>query len=65
MSKHDDVYLRHILDAINGKAEHLGAKARMREPNRWRLPLIVREARSRHYGQYSLGWKSIAQDLVL
>ena len=54
-----------ILDTIRGKAEHFRAKAAMRHPSTRRLPLIVSEIRRRHYRDYSLGWKSILQDLFL
>ena len=31
----------------------------------WRLPLIFRELFRGHSRRYSLGWKSLAQDMLL
>lgn len=54
-----------LLAALQRKAEHFRAKARMRQTTLWRLPLVARELMSRHYSKYSTGWKSLAQDLFL
>jgi hypothetical protein len=37
----------------------------MRSASAWRLPIIVGELLRHHYGRYSSGWKSLAQDLFL
>jgi len=50
--------------ALQRKAEHFLAKARMRGAA-WRGPLIARELLRGHYHRYSRGWKSLAQDLLL
>jgi glycosyltransferase involved in cell wall biosynthesis len=52
-----------VLQLLEEKAEHFRAKARMRDPEAWRLPIIVEELCHRHYARYSRGWKSLAQDL--
>lgn len=54
-----------VMDALAGKVEHFLCKARMRESSAWRLPAIMRELIRGHYVRYSLGWKSLAQDLFL
>lgn len=54
------------ISALQQKVEHCRRRVAMREVSRWRrLPLVVRELWQRRYGRYSLGWKSIAQDLFL
>ncbi len=52
-----------ILDALEDKIRHFHAKARMRQSRR--LPRVMHEMLTRHYGRYSRGWKSLAQDLFL
>ena len=54
-----------ILDALERKAAHFAAKARMRSSDAPRLPLIARELLRLHYRRYSSGWRSLAQDLFL
>lgn len=52
------------LAALHRKAEHCRQRLRMREETRLRrLPRIAGELP--RYGRYSLGWKSLAQDLFL
>ncbi len=51
------------IGALEAKVRHLIARAEIRRE--WRLPLILSEAMRLRYGRYSLGWKSVAQDLVL
>ena len=53
------------LTELENKVNHFRAKARMRKGKRYRLPLVAREALSHHYGRYSRGWKSLAQDIFL
>jgi hypothetical protein len=53
------------LAALERKAAHFQAKARMRRPAAWRLPLILRELLRGHYRRFSSGWRSLAQDLFL
>jgi len=52
-----------ILRALERKAEHFRAKARMRSRRATRLPLVLREFVRGHYARYSSGWRSLAQDL--
>jgi glycosyltransferase involved in cell wall biosynthesis len=52
-----------ILPALEQKAEHFQAKARMRSRRGGRLPLVLREFVQWHYARYSSGWRSLAQDL--
>ncbi len=54
-----------VLRLLEEKAAHFRAKAHMRDPATWRLPIIVGELCQRHYARYSRGWKSLAQDLFL
>ncbi len=54
-----------LIGAIRRKVDHFRAKARMREAAAWRWPLVGRELAAGHYARYSLGWKSLAQDLFL
>jgi glycosyltransferase involved in cell wall biosynthesis len=53
------------LRLLDEKSAHFFAKAKMRTPKTWRLPIILGELMHRHYGRYSRGWKSMAQDLFL
>jgi len=48
---------------LERKVAHFRAKARMRTRRALRLPLVARELACRHYGKYSTGWRSLAQDL--
>ena len=54
-----------LLHTLAEKTSHFQAKAQMRNASAWRLPIILRELVRRHYGRYSSGWKSLAQDLFL
>ena len=54
-----------VLQSLQEKAEHFRAKARMRNPRTWRLPIIVKELFHSRYARYSRGWRSMAQDLFL
>jgi glycosyltransferase involved in cell wall biosynthesis len=53
------------LRLLEEKSAHFYAKAKMRTPKTWRLPIILGELVHCHYGRYSRGWKSMAQDLFL
>ncbi len=53
------------LAALDGKIAHFRTRTQMRDPRTWRLPLVIAEVASGRYARYSLGWKSIAQDLFL
>lgn len=55
----------HLLAALDAKVAHYRAKAVMRGPRRWRMPLVLRELLRGHYRHYSSGWRSLAQDLFL
>jgi glycosyltransferase involved in cell wall biosynthesis len=52
------------LELLAEKIEHFRRRASMRG-RWWRVPDIWRECRRGHYSRYSLGWKSVAQDLFL
>jgi len=52
------------LAALDAKAAHFQVRARMRQAEARRLPLVVSEMITGRYHRYSLGWKSIAQDLL-
>lgn len=54
-----------VLDALQNKIEHFQSKAAMRRSVPRRLRLIAGELCRRRYWAYSLGWKSLAQDLFL
>jgi glycosyltransferase involved in cell wall biosynthesis len=56
---------RDLLHTLAEKTNHFQAKAQMRSASAWRLPIIVGELLRHHYGRYSSGWKSLAQDLFL
>jgi len=56
---------RSVLDALQGKIDHWRTRARMRVDRPWRLPIIAREVFQGGYRQYSSGWKSAAEDLLL
>jgi glycosyltransferase involved in cell wall biosynthesis len=58
------LFVPDAVEMLARKVEHFRAKARMRQAA-CRLPLIARELLRGHYGRYSLGWKSLAQDLLL
>jgi len=53
------------LHLLRRKVEHCRQRAAMRAPGVWRLPRILREMWRGHYSRFSLGWKTIAQDLML
>ncbi|HTU19602.1 MAG TPA: glycosyltransferase family 2 protein [Gemmataceae bacterium] len=53
------------LSALAAKITHFQRRTEMHAPGIWRLPLILRELWSGRYSRYSLGWKSLAQDLFL
>jgi glycosyltransferase involved in cell wall biosynthesis len=59
-----ELYARGAMHSLAEKVEHFRAKVRMRT-SAWRPPLIARELLRGHYRRYSLGWKSLAQDLLL
>lgn len=50
---------------LSEKIVHFQQRVHMRDPRIWRLPLIAREWWQGRYRRYSLGWKSLAQDLFL
>lgn len=52
-----------ILAALQRKADHFQAKARMRRGRRGRFGLVFGEFARGHYLRYSSGWRSLAQDL--
>lgn len=52
------------IEALAGKVRHFRTRATMREKP-LRIPLILREWYGRCYARYSLGWKSMAQDMFL
>jgi glycosyltransferase involved in cell wall biosynthesis len=54
-----------LIAALGKKADHFRAKLQMREKHARRLPTIARELLAGHYARYSLGWKSLAQDLFI
>lgn len=54
-----------IMDSLDRKVSHFQVRTRMRDPETSRLPMIAREILNGGYRRYSLGWKSIAQDLFL
>ncbi len=53
------------LAAIDGKVDHFRSRTRMRDPKVWRFPAVLREVLAKRYARYSLGWKSMVQDLFL
>jgi glycosyltransferase involved in cell wall biosynthesis len=53
------------LTVLDEKVRHFQAKTRMREPGTWRWPTILQELLTGRYRRYSLGWKSVAQDVFL
>jgi glycosyltransferase involved in cell wall biosynthesis len=54
-----------VLQLLAEKSKHFRAKARMRDPRTWRLPIILHELLHSRYFRYSRGWRSMAQDLFL
>jgi glycosyltransferase involved in cell wall biosynthesis len=54
-----------VLQLLAEKAEHFRAKAHMRAPRTWRLPIIIKELLHSRYARYSRGWRSMAQDMFL
>jgi hypothetical protein len=52
------------IDALDDKVRHFRARATMREKP-LRIPLILAELLARRYSRCSLGWKSLAQDMLL
>lgn len=61
----DPVALPGAIKALDGKIRHFTAKVGMRTPGCRRLPAIWREMVRGNYARYSLGWKSLAQDIFL
>lgn len=59
--------LRHpeVLTGLDQKIAHCLMRARMRQKWAFRPPLILAELIRLRYQRYSLGWKSIAQDICL
>jgi len=53
------------LGKLAGKVNHFRRRTAMREPGAWRLPLVWGEIRRGNYRRFSLGWKAVAQDLLL
>jgi glycosyltransferase involved in cell wall biosynthesis len=53
------------LELLAARIEHLRLRAQMREPRRWRLPVILGELVRGNYHRFSRGWKAAAQDLFL
>lgn len=53
------------LELLEEKIHHARRRAEMRTPGAWRLPRVVGEVCRGNYGRYSLGWKAVAQDLLL
>lgn len=56
---------KHAMELIDGKVQHLRARACMRRAGHSRLTLIARETLTGRYARYSLAWRSIAADLFL
>jgi glycosyltransferase involved in cell wall biosynthesis len=54
-----------IGELASEKVRHCSARLAIREMRVRGLPQLVREAAAGHYGRFSYGWKSIAQDLFL
>jgi glycosyltransferase involved in cell wall biosynthesis len=54
-----------VLQLLQEKTQHFQAKAHMRDPRTWRLPIIVQEVLNCRYSRYSRGWRSMVQDLFL
>ncbi|OWK43961.1 glycosyltransferase family 2 protein [Fimbriiglobus ruber] len=52
------------LELLDRKAQFFTRRAAMRDA-RWRFPRILREVWEGGYSRYALGWKSVAQDLIL
>ncbi len=49
---------------LDAKVDHWRRRVQMREMQ-WRFPAVLAELASGRYGPYSLGWKSVLQDLFL
>jgi glycosyltransferase involved in cell wall biosynthesis len=54
-----------VLQLLKEKAEHFQAKAHMRDPRTWRLPIILQDLLHSRYARCSRGWRSMVQDLFL
>ena len=54
-----------LLATIDRKVGHYRARARVHDRDTWRLPIVLRELTQHHYAKFSMGWKSLAQDLFL
>jgi glycosyltransferase involved in cell wall biosynthesis len=54
-----------VLQLLAEKSKHFRAKAHMRDPRTWRLPIILHELLHSRYFRYSRGWRSMVQDLFL
>jgi hypothetical protein len=50
---------------LEGKITHMTNRHQMPQGFLRRLPAICREVRTGGYSRYSLGWRSLAQDLFL
>jgi hypothetical protein len=53
------------LALIDKKRAHYHQRIVMRHANNWRVPFILSELWRGNYRRFSLGWKAIAQDLLL
>lgn len=53
------------LQQLQAKVRHFQVRTHMRDKGVRRLPLIWQEVVRGHYRRYSLGWKSLAQDIFL
>lgn len=53
------------LELLERKIEHHRQRSVMRNPQTRRIPVILREIWRGNYGRFSLGWKAIAQDILL
>jgi glycosyltransferase involved in cell wall biosynthesis len=53
------------LALIDKKMAHYHQRIMMRHANNWRVPFILSELWRGNYHRFSLGWKAIAQDLLL
>ena len=53
------------MELLRRKIEHHRRRAGMRSAGTWRLPHVLSEACRGNYRRYGLGWKTIAQDLLL
>jgi len=50
---------------LGRKIEHYRQRSAMRQPQARRTPVVLREIWRGNYSRFSLGWKAIAQDMLL